>query len=493
MPKLDAEVKNDNTKDYTNDYGTPVPAEEVVENSYADGKDYFNNDGTPRPAEEPSENPYTEAEVYTNDLGTPRPAEDLSENPYTEAEVYTNDLGTPRPAEDLSENPYTEAEVYTNDLGTPRPAEDLSENPYTEAEVYTNDLGTPRPAEDLSENPYTETKLYTNDLGTPNPAAAETSNFNLFEDAAAPATFGAERDHEVMYDKPADNSFSLFRSEAKEEVKAKEAAKEEEPLIAGVTPIGEAQSPAFHRNRNDIAAEPQMEAAAPKAEVPKVEAPKVEVPKVEVPKVEAPKAEAPKVEAPKVAAPKVEVPKVEAPQRNLREELELRNELMSSFEAGKKKKSIWNRIFSRPSKYDAVEAAMQDYLEEADPKKREKAAHKLYESCRDYLDRHIDTFTAGNTQFQRIKGQDKDRVRKQAVVHMLRIMESGKLPEFSKSSKQVVNAKPGSRKKLNFRDIEASLSVGSKSGEAYKELKTAMKAQKEKAKRKEAKKGHGMG
>ncbi len=467
MPKLDAEVKNDNTKDYTNDYGTPVPAEEVVEDSYADGKDYFNNDGTPRPAEEPSENPYTEAEVYTNDLGTPRPAEDLSENPYTEAEVYTNDLGTPRPAEEPSENPYTEAEVYTNDLGTPRPAEDLSENPYTEAEVYTNDLGTPRPAEDLSENPYTETKLYTNDLGTPNPAAAETSNFNLFEDAAAPATFGAERDHEVMYDKPADNSFSLFRSEAKEEVKeevkAKEAAKEEEPLIAGVTPIGEAQSPAFHRNRNDIAAEPQMEAAAPKAEVPKVE------------------------------APKVEAPKVEAPQRNLREELELRNELMSSFEAGKKKKSIWNRIFSRPSKYDAVEAAMQDYLEEADPKKREKAAHKLYESCRDYLDRHIDTFTAGNTQFQRIKGQDKDRVRKQAVVHMLRIMESGKLPEFSKSSKQVVNAKPGSRKKLNFRDIEASLSVGSKSGEAYKELKTAMKAQKEKAKRKEAKKGHGMG
>ncbi len=395
-------------KNYVNDDVTPKAAEDEAApvNPYADGKDYVNNDGTPRPAED----------------------EAAPVNPYADGKDYVNNDGTPRPAEDEAApvNPYADGKDYVNNDGTPRPAEDEAApvNPYADGRDYVNNDETPRPAEDAEapENPYDTGKKYTND--------------------------------EVKYDKPTDDSFRLFRSERQE------AAKEEEALIAGVTPLGEAPSPAFHQQRANAAAAAEAPAAAPQAEAPAA-----------------------------------------APQRDLANEAALRSELLSSMQAGKKK-SVWQRLFHRKSRYDAIETAMQNYIAETDPQRKEKAANQLYESCRNYLDNHLETYTAGNRQIQKIRDQDKHRVRKQAVVHMLRIMESGQLPEFSGSSSRFMNVKPEGKKakqgtkktKLNFREIEASLRAGNKGAEAYRDLKAAMRdPKKSNVQKKGAQKGHGMG
>ncbi len=398
-----------------------------------------------------------EAKNYVNDDVTPKAAEDEAApvNPYADGKDYVNNDGTPRPAEDEAApvNPYADGKDYVNNDETPRPAEDEAApvNPYADGRDYVNNDETPRPAEDAEapENPYDTGKKYTND--------------------------------EVKYDKPTDDSFRLFRSERQE------AAKEEEALIAGVTPLGEAPSPAFHQQRANAAAAAEAPAAAPQAEAPAA-APQAEAP-----------AAAPQVEAP-AAAPQAEAPAA-APQRDLANEAALRSELLSSMQAGKKK-SVWQRLFHRKSRYDAIETAMQNYIAETDPQRKEKAANQLYESCRNYLDNHLETYTAGNRQIQKIRDQDKHRVRKQAVVHMLRIMESGQLPEFSGSSSRFMNVKPEGKKakqgtkktKLNFREIEASLRAGNKGAEAYRDLKAAMRdPKKSNVQKKAAKKGHGMG
>lgn len=434
-----------------------------------------------------------EAKNYVNDDVTPKAAEDEAApvNPYADGKDYVNNEGTPRPAEDEAApvNPYADGKDYVNNDETPRPMEDEAApvNPYADSKGYVNNDETPRPVEDAAapENPYDTGKKYTND--------------------------------EVKYDKPTDNSFRLFRSERQE------AAKEEEVLIAGVTPLGEAQSSAFHQQRAEAAAQAEAPAAAPQAEAPAAApqaeapaaAPQAEAPAA-APQAEAPAA-APQAEAPAaapqaevpVAAPRAEAPAAApqaeapaaAPQRDLANEAALRSELMSSMQAGKKK-SVWQRLFHRKSRYDAIETAMQNYIAETDPQRKEKAASQLYESCRNYLDNHLETYTAGNRQIQKIRDQDKHRVRKQAVVHMLRIMESGQLPEFSGSSSRFMNAKPEGKKakqgtkktKLNFREIEASLRAGNKGAEAYRDLKAAMREQKKSnVQKKAAKKGHGMG
>lgn len=424
---------------------------------------------------------------YTNDNETPAPVEEreILENPYDTGRNFTNDEVTPGPDLD-DDNPYAEIELFSNDLGTPRPA--------GEKTTPTGEIPTGEHAEKKAEESGFQV-LGENER-------VEESGFNLFEDAAAPAAVGAEKASEVKYDKPADNSFSLFRSEVKKE------AEEEAPRIAGVTPLGEAQSPVFHRNRKEVAAAPAEKVEELVAEGPKVEeAPKIEAalkveaaPKVEeVPKVAEAKTEV--AEAPKAAeAPAAEAPKASAPKRDIANEIALRNELVNSLEAGKNK-SVWRGLFSRKSRYDAIETAMQDYLAVTDPKKREAAANKLYESCRNYLDNHLETYEAGNKQIQKIRDLDKNRVRKQAVVHMLKIMESGQLPEFSRSSSQFMNAKPGAknakqgtkRVKLNFQEIEASLRVGNKGGAAYQDLKASIQAQKKSnVQKRAAKKGHGM-
>lgn len=182
-----------------------------------------------------------------------------------------------------------------------------------------------------------------------------------------------------------------------------------------------------------------------------------------------------------------------------------RQAIIEAFETIKDSKPFWGK--SHKQEFNKMKMAVEKYSRNIDTDNFSKDdANALYSACREYLALHMTSDKGSQT----IGGQgtDSGRLRKQAVVSMLECMEQG-LPEFQDVVSEYTtddgikksennNDKPV-KVKLNFAELQKSLSDGSKLANkkdslekrAYAELnraKAQIKAKKEKDATNKAKK-----